>query len=176
MEKKLKSKKVYTYKFLNVYEDDVEINNIKTKRIYLDHPGGAACLPITKNNEVILVKQFRYAINNYVLEVPAGKKDDTDINSIETIKRELEEETNYTSNEINFYKTIYPSVGYSSEKLDLYIAKNCEKLNYKTNKDIDENIEVLILNKTEIINIYNEIIDPKTIILLNYYLKGEHLL
>jgi ADP-ribose pyrophosphatase len=173
MEQKIKSKTVYKHKFLSVLEDDVKINNLETKRVVLKHPGGAACLATTASDEVILVKQFRYAINKYVIEVPAGKKDDDDKKTIETIKRELAEETNYSSNEVTYYKTIYPSVGYSSEKLDLYIAKNCFKLAEKVKQDEDESIEVLILKRNEVLKIYDEIIDPKTIILLNYYLKGE---
>ena len=76
-EKQLSHLKRFECFFMELYEDEVLLpNNETSTRIYIEHPGAAAVLPITKDNHVILIRQFRYPIRSITLEVPAGKKDD----------------------------------------------------------------------------------------------------
>ena len=171
-ETKLKTKKVYEYRFLSVDEDEVLLSNGKqTKRIILRHPGGAAVLPITTDGEILLIKQYRYPIHQALYEVPAGKLDDDDPSSLTCAMRELEEETGYVSNEVKKIYTIHPCVGYSDEKLDLFIAFNCTKKENPKSMDSDEAIEVNTFSTDAIKSMLESglITDGKTLIALQYY-------
>ncbi|MBU1094796.1 MAG: NUDIX hydrolase [Firmicutes bacterium] len=167
------SKIVYECSFMKLYEDEVILDNLQTsQRVYIKHPGAAAILPITKDQKIILINQYRYPIGKVNLEVPAGKKDDINEDSFECAHRELEEETSHISSEMSFFKRIYPCVGYSNEYVDLFIAKNCEKIENPKAMDVDENIECVFLSLDEVKDLIKteQIGDAKTLILLQAYL------
>jgi ADP-ribose pyrophosphatase len=175
-ETKKTSKKVFECSFMELYEDEVILDNNKTsKRVYIKHPGAAAILPITKDNKIILINQYRYPIQMINLEVPAGKKDYLEEDSFKCAQRELEEETGYVSNHMSFYKRIYPCVGYSNEYIDLFIAKDCVKVENPKAMDVDENIECVFIDVDEIQDLIDsdQIMDSKTLILLQHYLLEE---
>lgn len=103
-----------------IYEDE------KGKRYVRDcvNPGEAAVvLPITENNEVVFVKQLREAIGKIALELPAGMVDEGE-NPIQTAKRELQEETGLIANKVEHLISVYPSSGYTSERIHIYYAKD----------------------------------------------------
>lgn len=169
----LKHEKKYECSFLSLYEDDVLLANGKNgKRVVIKHPGGACVLPILPDGRIILTKQYRYPIKQVSIEIPAGKKDAIDEDSLICAKRELEEETGYVSNHISHMYTFYPCVGYSDEKLDIFIAKDCYQIMHPKPMDEDENIDLLIVDKHEIKEMLSEkkIKDGKTIMALQYYL------
>ena len=173
IEKTLKSKKVYSNSFLDLYEDEVLLpNNKKSKRIYATHLGAAAVLPITKDNKIVLTKQYRYPIRAISIEIPAGKKDFKGEPGIDCVKRELEEETNYTSNDIHFLLSTHNCVGYSNEAIELYIAYNCVYEKDIRESDEDEFIEVVVYELDEVIKFIDKgiITDAKTIIAVQTYL------
>ena len=121
--------------------------------------------------------RFRhYGKNIEKLVKEAVKKDDPKEDSFECAHRELEEETGYVTNQMEFYKRIYPCVGYSDEYIDLFIAKDCVKIDHPKEMDADENIECLFFNPEEIQELIDsdQIGDSKTLILLQHYLlKGK---
>lgn len=171
-EKQLSHELVYKNLFMNIYYDDVLLPNNKTsKRLYLKHDGAAAVLPITKDNKIVLIKQFRYPINKVIYEIPAGKKDTIDELGIKCAKRELEEETGYISNEFIKFINLHNCVGYSSEIIELFIAKDCYKIENPKAGDDDEFLEVVLLDKDEVKKLLknNEITDSKTLVLLQHY-------
>lgn len=166
---KINSKKVYTCSFMDVYEDDVKLPNQRvTKRNYIKHPGGAAMLAITKDEKVILVKQYRYPLDEIIYEIPAGKMDVENESFQDCAIRELEEETGYYSKDVSFLYQVYPCVGYSDEKIEIYLAKNAYKVEKPIEKDVDEFIEVYLFSKQEVKNLMlnNQIKDGKTLITL----------
>ncbi|MCF7930823.1 MAG: NUDIX hydrolase [Acholeplasmataceae bacterium] len=172
------SKLVYECSFMKLYEDQVILDNQNTsQRVYVKHPGAAAILPITKDYQFILINQYRYPIQQVNLEIPAGKKDDENEDSLLCAKRELEEETGYVSEDIKFFQRIYPCVGYSNEYIDLFIAKDCKKIENPKAMDVDENIETILLSLNEIKSLirHNQIQDSKTLILIQGYLLMESL-
>lgn len=174
----LKQRKKYECSFLSLYEDEVLLaNGKKGKRVVINHPGGACILPVLPDGRIILTKQYRYPIKQISIEIPAGKKDDINEDGLVCAKRELEEETGYASDQIDHMYTFYPCVGYSDEKLDIFMAKNCYRVLNPKPMDDDENIDLLIVDKKEIIKILNEkqIKDGKTIIALQYYLSAGEL-
>lgn len=170
---KVGSKRVYEHKFLSVDEDLVKLpNNVTSTRVVLRHPGGAAVLPITKDHKILLIKQFRYPINQELIEIPAGKLDPNE-SSLVCAMRELEEETSFISNHFEFLMSIHPCVGYSDEMIDLFIAYDCERINDPKSMDDDEFIEVkaYTLNEIEYLLNNQQITDGKTIIACEHYLR-----
>lgn len=171
-EKKLDSKLLYECFFMKLYEDSVLLPNEKqSKRIYIQHPGAAAVLAITRDNKIILIKQYRYPVNEILYEIPAGKIDDNE-DSLTCVKRELEEETSFISNNISKLFSIYSCVGYSSEKIDIYLAVDCILKENPISGDDDEFLEVLLLSKEEVNDLIksNQIKDGKTLNALQYYM------
>lgn len=172
-EKTLTHQKKYECSFLTLYEDDVLLENNKvSQRVVINHVGGACVLPLTAEGKIILTKQYRYPIKEVSIEIPAGKKDDVHEEGLSCATRELEEETGYISHDIEPMYTFYPCVGYSDEKLDIFIAKNCLKIENPKPMDDDENIDLLILDMDEVQQLLKDghIKDGKTIIAIQYYM------
>jgi len=163
----------YQCSFLSLYQDDVLLeNNKKSQRVVINHVGGACVLPLTTDGKMILTKQYRYPIKEISIEIPAGKKDFIGEEGLTCAKRELEEETGYQSDDIKLMYTFYPCVGYSDEKLDIFIARNCHLIDNPKPMDEDENIELLIINLNEAKDLLDNgiIKDGKTIIAIQYYM------
>lgn len=167
----VKSEKVFEGKIINLRVDTVELQNQKyAKREIVEHKGASAVIAINENNELILVKQYRKAVEEFLLELPAGK-----INVAEEPRecafRELREETGYEAEKITEIYEIYSSPGFSNEKIHLFIAENLTLTT--TNFDDDENIEVLIINKEEAVKMLEsgQITDSKTLVGILFWLK-----
>lgn len=172
-EKTLSSQLKFECSFLKLYEDEVQLSNGKKgNRIVLNHPGGASVLPITMDGQVILTKQYRYPIRSVSIEIPAGKKDYSSEDGLTCAKRELEEETGYRSSDWSLMFTFHPCVGYSDEKLDIFIAKHCTINPSPKPMDDDEHIELIIVHPRDIQALLqsNVITDGKTIMALQYYM------
>ncbi len=171
-EERIKSKKIYECFFMELYEDDVLLpNQKKSKRIYIKHDGAAAVLPITKEGKIILINQYRYPIRSISLEIPAGKKDFINESGLECAVRELEEETGYMSENISKFTDLHSCVGYSSEMIEMFIAKDCYKLEQSKAGDDDEFIELLELSEIEVKELlkHGKITDAKTLVALQHY-------
>ncbi|OQX93023.1 MAG: hypothetical protein B6I17_04725 [Tenericutes bacterium 4572_104] len=175
-EKQLSHKLVYECFFMKLYEDEVLLPNNKTsKRIYIMHNSAAAILPITKTGNILLVKQYRYPIRSESIEIPAGKKDFLNENGLDCAVRELEEETGYISNNVKHLLDINSCVGYSNEKIEIFIAKDCVKIENPKESDDDEFLELIELTKAEAkeLLLSGKLQDAKTIIALQKYFLDE---
>jgi len=160
---------------MDLYEDDVLLeNNKETKRVFLKHPGASAIVALTKDNKLILTKQFRYPIDQVSIEIPAGKKDHNNEDFLLCAKRELEEETGYQSDNFKHVLTFNPCVGYSDEVIKIFLATNCYKVLNPKPMDEDEFIDILIVSKEEVKKLLSDglIIDGKTIIAVQYFLMN----
>ena len=139
---------------------------------YLIHNGAAAVIPVMDDGRIIMVRQWRNAIDKFSLEIPAGGKDTVEESTLDCAIRELEEETGYKSNNVEFLITIVPAIAYSGETIDIYVAHDLVKS--EQNLDEDEDIEIEIYEVEELVRMIlnNEINDSKTIsAILTYYLK-----
>lgn len=118
-----------------VYQDE----NGKTYVRDCVNPGDAAViLPIDENNNVVFVKQIREAVGFLSLELPAGMVDPGE-EPIDTARRELEEETGIRAKTVEHLISVYPSSGYTSERVHIFYAKDFQKGNQKL--DDTEHIE-----------------------------------
>ncbi|MEE8341486.1 MAG: NUDIX hydrolase [Candidatus Neomarinimicrobiota bacterium] len=163
-ENKLSSKKVFKGSLLDIYVDEVQLQNGKRKlREYTKHPGAAAVIPILPDGKIGLIRHYRYPTNQIHIEVPAGKIDPgEDVET--TAKRELEEEIGYTPQKLTFLTKINPCTGYSDESIWLYIGEDLVKIDQNT--DDDESIEFYPVSFKKAIELVwtGKITDVKTII------------
>lgn len=165
MEKKIKSVKIYEGKIIDVVVDDILIDEtLSSKREVVIHPGGV-CMALRQDNaEYIMVRQYRYAQKEEMLEFPAGRLE-KDENPLDGITREIQEETGYSVKDITYMGKIVPTGGYLTEVIHLYHGVADE---YKgQNLDEDERISVESYPIEKIIEMImnNEIADAKTIVL-----------
>ena len=129
------------------------------------HPGAALAVPVTNEGKIIILRQYRFAVSRYLLEFPAGtlEKGETPLN---TIKREIQEETGYSAENWDKLGVLVPAPGYADEEIHLFLARELSKLANIPSGDLDEDIEVLILEPLELDNIIasgKEILDGKTV-------------
>ena len=166
-EKTMKSEKIYEGKIINLRVDTVELPEKKySKREIVEHQGGVGIIPVTDDNSVILVRQYRKAVNAVLLEIPAGK---LEINEEprETAIRELKEETGYTARDLEYLLEFYVSPGYCNEKVYLFLASGL--IEGAQELDEGEFCEYDKYHIDELLKMIHrgEIIDSKTIIGIN---------
>ena len=131
----------------------------------IKHPGAALAVPITSDNKVIILRQYRFAVSRYLLEFPAGTLEigETPLN---TIKREIQEETGYKANKWDELGVLVPAPGYADEEIYLFLAREITKLDLVPDGDLDEDIEVLTKEPKELDELIasgRETLDAKTI-------------
>jgi len=133
------------------------------------HNGGSVIVPVTKNGKLLLVRQFRYPFNKYMIEFPAGKLEIGE-DPFVCAQRELEEETGYKSNNIIKLGAICTTPGFCTEVLHIYLAKDLTE--GQLNREEGEyGMEIIEADKNEIAAkiISGEILDAKTICAFQYF-------
>jgi len=100
------------------FEDEV------LAREYIHHPGAVAVLAINELDEVLLIKQYRAPVNEFLYEMPAGIRDSEDESDLASAKRELAEETDYQANSWSHLHSFYTTPGSSSEIIEIFLAKD----------------------------------------------------
>ena len=138
-EHKLSSEVKFDGKLIKVTYDVADVNGKEAWREVVHHPGASAVVAIDEENRIIMEKQFRYALNDYLLEIPAGKLDAGE-DPLVCAKRELEEETGIVASEWISLGTIATSPGFCNEVIHLYVAKGLSK--GEIHWDEDEYVEV----------------------------------
>ena len=122
-ERRLASEEVYSGRLLKVRRDRVRLpDGTESAREYIRHPGAVAIVPLFEDGRVLLERQFRYPLERVFVEIPAGKLEPGE-DHLETARRELLEETGYTAEDWRHLATLYPSVGYSNERVELFLAR-----------------------------------------------------
>lgn len=112
------------------------------------HPGGALAVPVTADGQLVLVRQYRFAVSDRLLEFPAGTIE-PDEDPAETIAREIEEETGYRAGRWQTLGRFPLAPGYSDEYIYAYLARDLEKLDVPPPQDEDEDIEVILMSPAE---------------------------
>jgi ADP-ribose pyrophosphatase len=126
-EKTISVERLYEGKILNLRKDKVHVRDGKESfREIVEHNGGVAIAGITADKKLVLVRQFRKAAEQVLLEVPAGKIEKDERDHFITAQREFKEETGYTAGKMTYITSFYTSVGYSTEVIYLYIAEELE--------------------------------------------------
>lgn len=165
-----------TGKLLTLHCDEVRLpNGHLSHREYVTHPGAVVIIPLLANGNVLLVRQFRYPLNQVFIELPAGKIDNNE-DYASTGPRELREETGYSATDWVYLGRQHPCIGYSNEVIHMYLARKLTAGKHQL--DNDEALQVFELDFAESLNLITrgEITDGKTIIALlrtEKYLQAE---
>lgn len=176
VETTLKSEKIYQGKILSLRIDTIEMPNKKySKREIIEHKPAVVIIAI-KGTNLLMVRQYRKAVEKTLLEVPAGLVEVQET-PVQAATRELEEETGYLCENPKYIMEFYTSPGYSDEKIDLFLAEDL----VKTEQHLDdgeflevEEIEIEELRKKVL---YGEVQNASSIIAINYaydYLKNKN--
>lgn len=175
-EETLNSQQVFSGKFLNIREDCVRLpDGSQAKREYIQHPGAAAILLLSEQNELLLVRQYHHALRETFLEIPAGKIDAGETPE-QTARRELSEETGVVAQSWQFLATASACIGYSDEKIHYFLAKNITI--GQAQPDAGECLEPVWLPLDDVrrLSLCGEISDSKTLVglyWLDAFLRGE---
>ena len=124
-------------------------NKIEGEWECVRHPGGALAVPITPEGKLVLVRQYRFAIQGRILEFPAGTVERNE-DPLETIQREIAEETGYTAGKWDKLGEFFLAPGYSDEIIYAFLARDLQKLETPPAKDEDEDIETVLLTPEEL--------------------------
>lgn len=159
----MKSDKIYEGKILNLRVDTVEMPDKKySKREIVEHSGGVAVVALTDEGKVVMVRQFRKAIEDYLLELPAGKLEYGE-DPLECAKRELKEETGYEAEDLELLCELYSSPGFSTEKIYIYFSKELKKGNQELDEDEYLEVEEIEFDKLMEMILKVELKDSKTV-------------
>ena len=163
MEKWLNQKEIHKGKIFSLWGGEVALDNGKIAvREYIRHSGGVGIVPLLEGN-IILIRQFRIAINRELIELPAGRLE-PDEDPASCAARELEEEIGYRAGRLIPIASYFASVGNSNERMYLFLALDLEKTERRLEADerIHEIALTLDLVKEKLAN--QEFEDSKTII------------
>ena len=162
---------VYEGSIINMYKDTIKVSNGNiVEWDFIGHKGAAAAIPVTEDGKIILVKQWRNSLDRFTYEIPAGGLEGEDEPMIEAAKRELEEETGYKSDDLEFLISLRTTVAFCNEGIDVFVARNLIKT--KQNLDRDEEIEIREFSMNELLAMIKsgEMQDSKTVsAILAYY-------
>ena len=132
----------YQGSILKIYQDTVDANGHLAHWDFIHHNGAAAVVPVTKDGTILMVRQYRNALDRYTLEVPAGALNFPKEPKIDCAHRELEEETGYKTEKekLEFLIRVNTTVAFCDEVIDIFVAGDLEPS--VQNLDEDEYIEV----------------------------------
>ncbi|MCU6685600.1 NUDIX hydrolase [Dorea acetigenes] len=162
--RRVKRELAYKGTVLNVYKDYMEFANGNTAEWdYIHHDGAAAVVPVMEDGRILMVRQYRNALERYTIELPAGKLDDPDEQGIVCASRELEEETGYRSEKLEWLITLRTTVAFCNEKIEIFVARDL--IPSKQHLDEDEYIDVAAYTMEELKEMIfsGEIEDSKTV-------------
>lgn len=155
---------IHQGKIITLRKDTVRLpNGRESTRDVVVHPGAVCVFPLTAEQEVILVRQYRHATGKILLEAPAGTRDPEEMPE-ETARRELLEETGYTASEWIPLGEAWTAPGFCTEYMYYYLAKGLTLK--ETHLDADEFIQVEKVPFAECVRrvIAGEIVDNKTMV------------
>lgn len=162
--KRLKRELLYKGNIIELHKELIQVPNGNLAHWdFIHHKGAAAVIPVTKEGKILMVRQYRSSLDGASLEIPAGGLDSADEPAIDCAFRELEEETGYRTEQLEFLLTLYTTVAYSDEKIDIFVTN--QLIPSKQNLDEDEFIQVEAYSLSEIIKMIFDgtIVDAKTI-------------
>jgi len=154
---------LYEGRIFKLLRENVTLNNGVTVDLdVIHHPGASAMVPLSGNGTVILIKQYRHALRDFIWEIPAGTLDPNET-PIECAKRELIEETGFSANTWQKLGEITPVPGYSNERIHMFLASDLVPA--RQDLDKDEVLDVHEVPLDEAVQMIHEgaIQDSKTI-------------
>ncbi|NLL73815.1 MAG: NUDIX hydrolase [Clostridiales bacterium] len=167
--KRIKRELAHKGSIIDFYSDTIEIDNKKEVIFdFINHNGASAIVAVDSDDKILMVRQYRNAIDKYSLEIPAGSKDPEEDN-ITCAIRECEEETGYKPNNVEHLIDVHTSVAFCNELIRVYYSKDLASS--KQNLDEDEYIDIERHSLNDLLSMIfsGEITDAKTIAALLAY-------
>ena len=161
----------YQGAILKIYEDTVLANGHEAHWDFIHHDGAAAVLPVTAEGNILMVRQYRNALDRYTLEIPAGKLDDPQEPKIECAYRELEEETGFKTENMEYLISVNTTVAFCDEAIDIFVARNLIPSRQHLDEDEVIDVEAWDLKDLEERIYKGEITDGKTIAAIMAYAR-----
>ncbi|EIS6477864.1 NUDIX hydrolase [Staphylococcus pseudintermedius] len=169
-EKTISKESIYKGKIIEVEKHKVSLPNNETAyREVVKHNGAVAICALTPDQQVILVKQYRKALEQELLEIPAGKLEPGEDRKSAAM-RELEEETGYKAKKLTLIGEVYGTPGFSNEKISVYFADNL--VEGKVNLDEDEFVEKVLYSLDDV----KKAVEARTIEDAKTFIAFQHLL
>lgn len=168
--KRLNRELKFKGKIIDFYQDTMEIDGDHTVVWdFIKHKGAAAVVPVTEDGKILMVRQYRNALERYTLEIPAGALDTEDEPGLTCASRELEEETGYRSDHLEWLITLRTTVAFCNERIEVYVARDL--IPSRQHLDEDEFIDLKAYSLEELKEkiFSGEIEDAKTIASLMAY-------
>ncbi|KIL48995.1 ADP-ribose pyrophosphatase [Jeotgalibacillus alimentarius] len=169
-EKTLNKDVLFTGKIISLQVEEVELPNGKTsKREIIKHPGAVCVIAKTEDNKLVMVEQYRKALERSIVEIPAGKLEPGELPEV-TAERELEEETGYGCQSLSHLISFYTSPGFADELVHVYLAEDLYKIEDAHDTDEDEFVELMevTLEEAEEMVLNQRIYDAKTAYAVQY--------
>ena len=164
----------YEGNILKIYEDTVLANGHEAKWDFIHHDGAAAVLPVTADGKILMVRQYRNALNRFTLEIPAGKLDDPGEPKVLCAFRELEEETGFrveSMDKLEYLMSLTTTVAFCDEAIDIFVAHNLIPSHQNLDEDEVINVEPCELSDLEEMIYTGKITDGKTIAAIMAYAR-----
>lgn len=166
-EKTIQQRTIFTGRIFSVEQHQVRLDNGKeTVRDIVKHPGAVGVLALTKEDKIILVKQYRKGVEQEMIEIPSGMLDKEGEEPLVAAQRELMEETKHVATKWHEIVTMAMSPGFLSEKVTLFYAEDAyEKELEGYTLDDDEFVEVIVATRDEVAQYQKngQILDAKTL-------------
>lgn len=174
MEQWIKRETVFKGRIFDVEAGEVALGDGRTaRREIVTHDGGIAIVPLL-GDQVLLIRQFRIAAGQFMLELPAGRREGSEPPEYRAAQ-ELEEETGYRAGRLQLLASYFSSAGFTNERMFIFLASGLQEVGQRL--EGDEQITVVPVNLAEIPRLLaaGEIIDAKTIIGLRELLSRPDL-
>jgi ADP-ribose pyrophosphatase len=170
IEKTIHSEEIFSGKVISLHRQDGELPNGKqSKREIIKHPGAVAILAMTDDKKIVMVEQYRKALERTIVEIPAGKLEKDEEPAL-CARRELEEEKGYVCDSLELLISFYTSPGFADEIVHLFVAKGLTKKENSAALDEDEFVNIEEISLDEAIQYIKEqkIYDAKTAYAVQY--------
>lgn len=161
----------YQGTILKIYEDQVISNGHECRWDFIHHDGAAAVIPVTDEGEILMVRQYRNALDRFTLEIPAGKLDSPDEPTLDCATRELEEETGFKAGKMEFLLSVNTTVAFCDEHIDIYLARDLVPSHQHLDEDEVIQVERWKLADLEELIYTGKITDSKTIAAILAYAR-----
>ena len=160
---RLKRQLRYQGTILKIYEDTVLANGHEAHWDFIHHDGAAAVVPVMDDGRILMVSQYRNALERETLEIPAGKLDKPDEPGIDCARRELEEETGYRSDNLEWLLSLRTTVAYCNERIEIFIARDLISSHQHLDEDEFVDVKPYSLKELKEMIFSGKIEDSKTI-------------
>ena len=161
--RRIRRELVYKGKILNFYEDYMALPNGNTAVWdFIEHKGAAAVVPVTSDGKILMVRQYRNALERYTLEIPAGAVNYLGEPKEECAARELEEETGYRAGKLEWLMNVNTTVAFCNELIGIYVAQDLIPTSQHLDEDEFLNVEKHDLDELLAMVYEGRITDGKT--------------